>query len=40
MDPESTLETIIFNIDQNQKTIDDFDNHALFMNIYLFYCFS
>ena len=40
MDLESTLECIIFKIDQNQETIDDFDNQTLFMNIYLFYCFS
>ena len=39
MDLESTLKRVIFKIDQNQKTIDDFDNETLFMNIYLFYCF-
>ena len=40
MDLESTLEWVIFKIDQDQKTIDEFDNDTLFMNIYLFYCFS
>ena len=40
MDLESTLEWAIFKIDQDQKTIDEFDNDTLFMNIYLFYCFS
>ena len=40
MDLESTLEWVIFKIDQDQKTIDEFDNETLFMNIYLFYCFS
>ena len=34
------MECVIFKIDQNQETIDDFDNQTLFMNIYLFYCFS
>ena len=37
---ESTFEYVIFKIDINQKTIDEFDNETLFMNIYLFYCFS
>ena len=37
---ESTFEWVIFKIDENQKTIDEFDNETLFMNIYLFYCFS
>ena len=40
MDLESTLEWLILKIDQNQKTIDEFDNDTLFMNIYYFYCFS
>ena len=37
---ESTFGWVIFKIDENQKTIDEFDNETLFMNIYLFYCFS
>ena len=37
---ESTFEWVIFKINTNQKTIDEFDNETLFMNIYLFYCFS
>ena len=37
---ESTFEWVIFKIDENQKTIDEFDDETLFMNIYLFYCFS
>ena len=37
---ESTFEWVIFKIDENQKTIEEFDNETLFMNIYLFYCFS
>ena len=37
---ESNFEWVIFKIDENQKTIDEFDNETLFMNIYLFYCFS
>ena len=37
---QSTFEWVIFKIDENQKTIDEFDNETLFMNIYLFYCFS
>ena len=32
---ESTFEWVI-----NQKTIDEFDDETLFMNVYLFYCFS
>ena len=40
MDFESTLEWVIFKIDQNQKKIEEFDNETLFTNIYLFYCFS
>ena len=39
MDLEFSLERIIFKIDQNQETIDDFYNQTLFMTIYLFYCF-
>lgn len=37
---ESTFEWVIFKIDENQKTIEEFDDDTLFMNIYLFYCFS
>ena len=37
---KSTYEWFIYKIDQNQKTIDEFDNETLFMNIYLFFCFS
>ena len=39
MDTESTYEWVIFKIDRNEKTIDEFDNETLFTNIYLFYCF-
>ena len=37
---QSSFEWVIFKIDENQKAIDEFDNDTLFMNIYLFYCFS
>ena len=37
---ESTFEWVIFKIDKDQKTIEEFDSDTLFMNIYLFYCFS
>ena len=40
MNTESTFEWVIFKIDQNQKTIEEFDKETLFTNIYLFYCFS
>ena len=40
MDLESTLQWVILKIDKNQKTIDEFGNDTLYMNIYYFYCFS
>ena len=37
---DSHFEYIIFEIEKNKKAIDEFDNDNLFMNIYVFYCFS
>ena len=41
IDPfDSCFEYVIFKIDQNKQSIASFDSDTLFMNIYLFYCFS
>ena len=37
---DSCFEYVIFKIDQDEKQIESFDSDTLFMNIYLFYCFS
>ena len=37
---DSCFEYVIYKIDQNEKQIECFDSDTLFMNIYLFYCFS
>lgn len=37
---DSCFEYVIFKISQNEESINEFDNDTLFMNIYLFYCFS
>ena len=37
---DSCFEYVIFKIETNERAIEEFDNDNLFMNIYLFYCFS
>lgn len=37
---DSCFEYVIFKISQNEESINEFDNDTLFINIYLFYCFS
>ena len=36
----SNYDIIIFEIDKDNRNIDQFDDDTLFMNIYNFYCFS
>ena len=36
----SNYDIIIYEIDKDNRNIDQFDNDTLFMNIYNFYCFS
>ena len=37
---DSCFEYVVYAIDKNKKQIESFDSDTLFMNIYLFYCFS
>ena len=37
---DAYYDLIIFEIDGDNRNIDQFDNETLFMNIYNFYCFS